>query len=212
MRILVARLIRRLAALRRSTAAENARTLAARGESAEGLTVRAATADDIPALAALHVRTWHATYADLTLTRRVRSPTLAIREAQWRHAFAAHDPSWFCYVVARPTGELVGFVKGVRGDDGSGEISKLHLDREYQRLGLGRRLLGLAVQRFLAEGRTTMKAFVDPRNPSCGFFERMGGVWLREHDGRVNPEWYVWHDLREAASAYRQHGDGGIQP
>lgn len=211
MRILLARLIRRLAALRRPTPAENARALAARGESPGELTVREATAADIPALAALHVRTWHATYADLTLTRRIRSPTLAIREAQWRQAFAAQDGSWFCYVVARPAGELVGFIKGVRGDDGAGEVSKLHFDREYQRLGLGRRLLCIAVHRFLAEGRTSMKAFVDPRNPSCGFFERMGGEWLREQDGRVNPEWYVWRHLSEAAAACRQHDDGGIQ-
>lgn len=197
-RLLIA-LVRRFAQRRRPTAVENSHRLAARGESIDALTIRAATPADVPALAALHVRTWHRTYADLTITRRIRSPSFGIREAQWREAFTRQDGSWFCYVVARADGELVGFIKGIRAGDGAGEISKLHFDHEYQRLGLGRRLLCLAVERFLAEGCTTMKANVDPRNPSGWFFERMGGTWLVEPDGRVNRDWYVWKDLTAAA-------------
>jgi hypothetical protein len=49
-----------------------------------------------------------------------------------------------------------------------------------------------------------MAAYVDPRNPSCGFFERLGARWLREPDGRVNFSWYVWDDL--AALARRCRG------
>jgi hypothetical protein len=51
------------------------------------------------------------------------------------------------------------------------------------------------VQRFLQSGVTAMAAYVDPRNPSCGFFERIGGNWLIEPDGHVNFSWYVWRDL-----------------
>jgi hypothetical protein len=40
-----------------------------------------------------------------------------------------------------------------------------------------------------------MEAYVDPCNPSCGFFERLGDQWLIEPDDHVNFSWYVWSDL-----------------
>jgi len=76
-----------------------------------------------------------------------------------------------------------------------GELNKLFLGRDYQRMGLGRRLVGQVVQRFLTAGVSTMAAYVDSRNPSCGFFERLGARWLVEPDGHVNFSWYVWNDL-----------------
>jgi GNAT superfamily N-acetyltransferase len=80
-----------------------------------------------------------------------------------------------------------------------GELNKLFLVRDYQRLGLGRRLLGEVVQRFMGAGVSAMAAYVDPRNPSCGFFERLGGQWLIDSGGQVNFSWYVWKDLPAVA-------------
>jgi GNAT superfamily N-acetyltransferase len=99
--------------------------------------------------------------------------------------------------MTRPDGQLVGFAKGVfrRDHEIPGELNKLFLAREYQRLGLGRRLVGEVAHRFLDAGIHAMAAYVDPRNPSCGFFERIGGRWLIEPDGETNFSWYVWQDL-----------------
>lgn len=179
------RAIRKLLSLRRPSPRGNADALEARRESLNALTLREAVAGDIATLAALHVATWNDTYAPL-----MTGPPVAVREQQWRQAFA--DPKgWFCYVLAHPSGELVGFTKALVG----GELNKLFLTRDYQRMGLGRRLVGKVVQRFLAAGVPSMSAYVDPRNPSCGFFERLGGEWLIEPDGHVNFSWYVWKDL-----------------
>jgi GNAT superfamily N-acetyltransferase len=185
------RSMRRMLALRRPSPRDNARGLRTRHESLEDLTLREAVPSDIPALAALHVATWNDTYAPL-----MTGPPAAVREQQWRQAFAQPE-SWFCHVVERRDGELVGFTKGVFRPEHEipGELSKLFLARDYQRLGLGRRLLALVVQRFLTAGVASMAAYVDPRNPSCGFFERLGGQWLIEPDGQVNFTWYVWRDL-----------------
>ena len=185
------RIIRRMLALRRPSARTNSRALRARHESLEELTLRNALATDVPLLAALHVAAWNDTYAPL-----MTGPDVAVRAQQWRHAFEQPE-SWFCYVLARPDGALIGFTKGVFRSDHEipGELSKLFLAREYQRLGLGRRLVGQVVQRFLSVGVPAMAAYVDPRNPSCGFFERLGGQWLIEPDGHVNFSWYVWNDL-----------------
>ena len=185
------RVIRRMLALRRPSVCANRRTLRERHESVEELSLRPAVASDVPALAALHVATWNDTYAPL-----MTGPSAAVREQQWRQAF--DDPkSWFCYVLARPTGTLIGFTKGVIRPEHEipGQLDKLFLSRDYQRMGLGRRLVGQVVERFLQAGVKAMAAYVDPLNPSCGFFERLGGHWLIEPAGHVNFNWYVWHDL-----------------
>lgn len=200
------RLARGLLSLRRSSPAANARLLRARGESADAVRIRDALPADIPALAGLHVRTWNDTYAPL-----MRGPPLGVREAQWRAAFAEPDRRWFCFVAVRQDGAPAGFAKGILRDDpgAPGELNKLYVDREYQGLGLGSRLIGHVAQRFLDHGVTAMSAYVDPRNPSCGFFEKLGGEWLKE-DGRVNFSWYVWNDLARLpalrnASSPRSH-------
>lgn len=164
------------------------------------LTIREATADDIPALARLHVVTWNDTYPG------VRSPpSYELRERQWREAFAADDGSWFCLVVERDDGELVGFAKGLRyahpdQPDYAGELSKLYLLREYQRRGLGRRLMGHVARRFLDQGIDSMLLFADAGNPSRGFYEALGGEKLREPDGTLSHANYGWRDLRRLAS------------
>ena len=154
------------------------------------LVIREATAADIPALTDLHVRTWNATYPDAH-----PKPTYEIRERQWREAFAVIDGSWFCFVIERPNGELVGFAKGTRSDhpDFAGELNKIYLLREYQHLGLGRWLVGHVSRRFLSQGISSMCLFGDGRNPSCRVWEALGA----ERIGWGN---YGWRDLRNLAS------------
>jgi GNAT superfamily N-acetyltransferase len=78
------------------------------------------------------------------------------REWQWPEAFAKTDGSWFCFVIERRTGDLIGFAKGVPYTGGlpgfAGELNKIYLLREYQRMGLGRRLIGHVAREFLGRG------------------------------------------------------------
>jgi ribosomal protein S18 acetylase RimI-like enzyme len=163
------------------------------------LSIREATAADIPALADLHVRTWNATYPHV-----LKKPTYEIRERQWRQSFAVTDGSAFCFVVEVPRGELVGFAKGVPYQhrdlpDFAGELSKIYLLREYQRQGWGRRLVGHVARRFLSQGISTMLLFADPENPSCRFYEVLGAERLLDKAGDFHGA-YGWRDLRSLAT------------
>jgi GNAT superfamily N-acetyltransferase len=191
MKILITPVWRFLLGLRAPSKTTNTRLLRERGETVASLAIREATVADIPALADLHVKTWNATYAGMFM----KGPTYEIRERQWRLAFAKEDGSWFCFVIARQNGELVGFAKGVRSDhpDFSGELNKIYLLREYQHLGLGRRLVGHVTRRFLSQGIGSMCLFGDARNPSCRVWEVLGA----ERIGWGN---YGWRDLRKLAS------------
>ena len=185
--------------LRRPSKAANTRLLHQRGETLQSFVIREATSEDIPALAALHVKTWSDTYWNVR-----NPPTYRIREQQWREQFKKSGERWFCFVVENQNGELVGFAKGTSyaSDDlpgYAGELNKIYLLREYQRLGIGRRLVGHVASRFLGQGINTMVLFGTPQNPSCAFHEALGGERLfaknREFHGA-----YGWRDLQKLAN------------
>jgi ribosomal protein S18 acetylase RimI-like enzyme len=182
----------------RPTREQNLQGLRERGESIETFRFRDATANDIPALAQLHVAAWNATYPGTH-----RPPTVAIREWQWRKAFAENDGGWFCIVIERPDGKLVGFAKGIRLTDlpGQGDLNKIYLLPEYYRLGLGRRLVGHVVRRFMAQGVTSVRLLGEPDNPSRAFHEAIGGRNIIDAKGQPELGNFIWDDLPKLASA-----------
>lgn len=173
----------------------NAARLARRGESPDIFVVREASPSDIPALAQLQVDTWNATYSSaLGRLLRLKPPPVEVRLRQWNAAFA-ETRDWFCLVVEHPSGRLLGFAKaGVRDDEpGTGELEHIYLRREYQRLGLGSRLVRETARRLRARGMRRMICHGYPPNPSYRFFEVLGGSALA-----ANEPWsgsYRWDDL-----------------
>ena len=183
----------------RSSKSANIRRLSKQGEKAESFIIREATEADVPALSALHVKTWAQTYW-LTL----RPPTYKIREWQWREQFKKKDGSWFCLVIENSKKQLIGFAKGKTYShsdlpDFSGELNKIYILREYQRLGLGKRLIGDVARKFLSMGITNMVLFGVAENPSCYFHEAVGGEKLYSKKGEFHGG-YCWRDLQQLAS------------
>ena len=85
------------------SSAANVRVLRARGKTVAALQIRDATeADNIRALAALHVTTWNDMHG-----RRRSASTEKLRERQWRAVFDSLDCGWFGLIVVRPNGDLV---------------------------------------------------------------------------------------------------------
>lgn len=185
--------------------ARNLRHLRARGEKAEAFTIREANAGDIPALTRLHVTTWNATYAPLLM----RGPSYDVREQQWREAFAKNEAGWFCFVVERPDGELVAFAQANRSDhpEFGGQLNKIYVFRDYQRMGLGRRLLGHVARRFRDLGINSMWLFGDARNPSSRAWKALGATKTDSDPGTGN---YGWRDLAGLA-AFPDSPDAGMR-
>lgn len=196
----VAAVQRWIAARSRPTGTENARRLRERAESLDSVTLRDATAADIPVLAELHVALWNATY------RTSRGPTVAIRTGQWSRRFADPDRREFVLLLEDRTGRLIGFVAGGPHDgEFAGELSKIYLRWEYHGLGLGRRMMEEAARRFLEQGIESMILFADLGNPSIGFYDRLGGERLRDERGRFTGA-YGWRDVRALLPAPGSQG------
>jgi ribosomal protein S18 acetylase RimI-like enzyme len=156
--------------------------------------IRDARADDVPALAGLHVQTFTETHRG----GRDGGPSIELRERQWREAFADADGSWFCFVVEDDTRELVGFAKGTPHDGGvpgfAGELNKIYLLRRLHRQGIGRLLLCHVARRFVERGVTSMLLFGDASSPSNGFYEAFGAERLHGPSGEFHGG-YGWRDL-----------------
>lgn len=158
--------------------------------------IRNATADDIPALARLHVQTFNETHRG----GRPGGPSYELRERQWREAFTVTDGSWSCFVVEDDDGELVAFAKGTVHDGGVpgfvGELNKIYALRRVHRQGVGRLLLCNVAQQFLSRGIASMLLFGEATNPSNGFYEAFGAERLYSEKGEFHGA-YGWRDLRE---------------
>jgi len=111
------------------------------------------------------------------------------------------DALLFCVVLEGPDRSLIGFASGKlhRSDEPGafrGVLDKIYLLREYHRRGLGRRLLCMAAQLFLAHDIDSMLLFGDARSPTNGFYEAMGGERLYDPNGVFHGS-YGWRNLRE---------------
>ncbi|HEU4631247.1 MAG TPA: GNAT family N-acetyltransferase, partial [Gemmatimonadaceae bacterium] len=174
----------------RPTRDANARRLRDRGESLDTIVVRDAEAADVPALAALHVELWNATY------HTSRGPTVELRTRQWEAIFARVPRRDFVVLLEDRSGRLIGFAAGTPHDgEFRGQLSKLYLRWEYHRLGLGRRMMREAARRFLDRGVNSMILFAERSNPTIGFYDRMGGERLRDERGLFTGA-YGWRDVR----------------
>ena len=184
--------------LKRPSKQTNTRLLHKRGETPDSFSFRDASIDDIPELAALHVKTWADTYWTV-----IKPPTYRIREWQWREQFKKVDGTWFCLLVADKNNKLVGFAKGKSYKHNdlpgfSGQLDKIYLLRDYQRIGLGRKLVGYVARRFLSMGINNMVLFGVAQNPSCAFHEAIGGERLYAKNGEFHGG-YCWKDLKKLA-------------
>jgi ribosomal protein S18 acetylase RimI-like enzyme len=156
--------------------------------------IREANVEDLPALVNIHVTSWNATYSTYH-----PKPTHALREHQWRKAFQDREDNWFCYVAQKQGGEIAGFATGNDFHDEElsyeGQLNKIHFLKEYQRMGLGRVLVGCVVARFINKGFNSMILFADTGNPAIKFYDVLKGERLLDKEGTFLGA-YGWKDLQ----------------
>ena len=135
------------------------------------LVLREATMADLRPLAELHVRTFNETHVG----QFGSGPSYATREWQWREKLSETDATNFVLVLETAAKQLVGFIWCHPTNDNpkwAARLNKIYLLREYQRRGLGKRLVAAAVDRLLEHGLTSMALFTEADNePACNFYD-----------------------------------------
>lgn len=175
-----------------------------------GVLVRRATPGDAPAIARARVDSWRSTYRGMIPDAYLDGMQVEASTALWDRVLTA-GPNPTSVFVAEHGTEIVGFSAGNRlkepkhGFDA--ELAAIYLRREFQRAGLGRRLVGAVVEAQHAHGATGLLTWVIAGNkPARAFYEGLGGELIVEQpfqwDGMDLVEaGYGWRDFEALAAA-----------
>lgn len=160
-----------------------------------------ADAEDI---ARLHVTSWHEAYGGIIPADILANVDLQDRIERWRTYLGAAGHATF---LARGDGAAAGFIRAGRlaeplADGADGHIYALYELNQSQRLGIGRRLLGLAAADGIGRGGQAFSLGVlSPNLPAIAFYEAMGARFVKE-------DVYIWdgHSLDERIYIFENLG------
>jgi GNAT superfamily N-acetyltransferase len=162
------------------------------------LVLRPATPADAPDIARVRVDSWRATYRGLIPDTYLDSMQIDASTALWERVLGAANSVASVFVVAHDA-TIVGFAAGNRLAEPryalDAELSAVYLRPDYQRAGLGHRLVGAVVEAQRASAATGMIVWTIAGNkPARAFYEQLGGQLLVEQ-----PFQWEGMDLVEAA-------------
>jgi ribosomal protein S18 acetylase RimI-like enzyme len=144
------------------------------------LEIRPARPEDAADAAAVHYRSWVATYRPLIRPDQAARLTLAERVAHWVRLLKTRPPHMGALLAVR-SGAIVGLVEweiGPGGDADAGEIHAIHVALEERGRGVGRRLLDASVGALRDHDvRRAILWVVEDNTSARAFYERQGWAW-----------------------------------
>ena len=183
---------------------------AASSPESSGIVIRRAAPRDAGAIARVRIEGWRTSYRGLIPAAYLDGMQVDASTAQWDKVLTA-GPNSASVFVASHGGEVVGFAAGsMLGEPKFGldsELTAVYLRREFQRVGIGRRLIAAVVAAQRVHGATGMIVWVIAANkPARSFCEALGAELLTEQafqwDGMdLQEAAYGWRDLDALAAA-----------
>ena len=169
--------------------------------------VRPARLDDAPGIARVQVISWRTTYPGMIPQDYLDSMDEALFVGRWSERLR-HESSRRATFVAEDDGRLVGFATGGPEREGDaryhGELYAIYILQEWQGEGLGRELADAVAGVLVERGLRSMLVWVLRDNHAArAFYERLGGVYVREHPldfgagFEVMEISYGWDDVRD---------------
>jgi len=141
--------------------------------------IRPAGVQDAAGIADVAQRTWNDTYAEIILpTTQERLLGRWYTPAALGEATGQSD-SWFYVAVVEE--KVIGFAQFVMREDRRGELTRIYVLPEWQRQGVGGRLLGEGLASLLSHGAQEVFVHVERgNNKGIGFYESRGFHGVRE--------------------------------
>lgn len=146
--------------------------------------IRAAGVEDAEGIAAVHVASWRETYRGMIPDAFLENLSVARRAAQWMSSLSDPSNIYHRAFVAELDGQIVGFSNygfpQEADEEFDGELYAIYLLKFAQGRGIGRALFTEAAEGLLELGSSSMLVWVLKENPTRGFYEHLGGMYLRE--------------------------------
>ncbi len=174
--------------------------------------IRQAMIDDAGGIANVHVASWQTTYIGILPTEFLAGLNPADRGPILREQLTCSQPGP-CVFVAEDDSGVVGFASGGRERTGDtefdGELFAIYLLARSQGQGLGCRLVHNVAGTLIEHGRVSLLVWALKDNPSRRFYERLGGLPVRERTITIAGTSlieiaYGWRELRDLLDVTRQ--------
>ncbi|MFA9273643.1 MAG: N-acetyltransferase family protein [Candidatus Aquirickettsiella gammari] len=169
--------------------------------------LRRATVADAEAIAAIRIEGWRTTYRGMIPDSYLNEMDMNENVLHWRtilQALPVKEDS-LCVYVAVSEDEIVGFVSAMKLPepklDKDAEINAIYIRPQWQRCGIGKRMLHKAARSLQAMGCTSCVIWViDGNSQARNFYEELGGEILIEQDFSwdgldLTEVGYGWSDL-----------------
>lgn len=148
----------------------------------EQINIRPARPTDAGEIAKVHIHTWQASYAGIFPEDKLAElgQEHDIRAERWYANITNPEQLPALFVAETETGKIVGFAGGGRQNNPDypydSEIYMIYILPEFQRHGLGKRLMNAAASKLQALGFTSVLLWVLQENEaSRQFYEKLGG-------------------------------------
>ncbi len=171
--------------------------------------IRLAKVEDSAALARIQVDSYRTAYAGIFPQDYLDHFTYEEQTQDWQDLLGG-EMTDVLYVAENAAGDIVGYAVGRPGPTNpegyDGELVSLHVRRDDQRQGIGRRLFTATAAWLQAHGCTSLMLWVLKQNPSRAFYERMGGKLIGEQtitlgdDVQAVEVAYGWSEIARVAS------------
>lgn len=115
--------------------------------------------------------------------------TPQVSAANWKRDFESISESGALFYVAECEGRVIGYVLAKRADDPRDfewNVSALYVLPSMQRRGVGRELLSHLARELHRRGVRTLQIGCVKENPSCGFYQRLGGIEVGRRSAMVD--------------------------
>ncbi len=164
------------------------------------MVIRPSQKDDVHSMSRVYVQTWRDTYLGVVpygYLYTMSIPQLEqgfLNELQSKHVIS---------YVAEDADGVIGFISGGYERQGdhiyNGEIYALYVLKNYQRQGVGAKLVSTLAKQLNQFSLYSMLVRVLEHNPYRRFYEKINGIYLRKHHmpfaGKVlNVAAYGWID------------------
>ena len=169
------------------------------------MNIRTATFEDCAAIARVQVNSYHAAYAALMPAEYLAAFSYEEQEQDWKDLLQSGQDTLL--VAENLAGEVIGYALSRPTPQASYdcELVALHIDRDWQRQGIGRGLFHETARRMGALGCRSLGVWVLEGNLARGFYEYLGGqengeqfFEIEELHLRRREVGYRWDNLKSA--------------
>ena len=141
--------------------------------------IRPAVFDDAARLGRVHVETWRAAYRGLLPDDYLDALSDIRQAAFWAQVLDDADRAAGAHVAEDEDDGVVGFCdcgseRG--GAPGWGEVMAIYILPDWQRRGLGRRLVGACAAYLTTQGFDSLAVWALEDNPASAFYTALGGT------------------------------------